>query len=288
MNIFKQVQEQYGGNTCETIIKIGEKIEVLYSELGKSYFEKNHDSGETEFSDIISQINTLISALAEFEESQKEKAIIQPEISPVVKVIEEFPAVIDISVTEEKLELEEVSEPEEIVEPLMGEVSEIDAVTAQAEALVTENDTANSDTYTPILTFDKPEISEAPVIEKPIISEVPSMVSSIIKEETQVEARICSACQFTLGEEDLFCMSCGKKYVEPEIIEPVVEEEVATKHACPTCKGEIDAEDIFCSNCGFDLRKLKEVPENTAKTCKSCSFELGDDDIFCMKCGTKV
>ena len=78
------------------------------------------------------------------------------------------------------------------------------------------------------------------------------------------ETLVCAKCHNTLPKDAKFCILCGARVEDDDIIE------------CPYCKSRIP-KGKFCMSCG---KLLEEV-------CPNCGETRNEGAKFCMSCGTK-
>ncbi|MCR4610375.1 MAG: zinc ribbon domain-containing protein [Lachnospiraceae bacterium] len=110
-----------------------------------------------------------------------------------------------------------------------------------------------------------------------------SMRLEEIKRETEeLEAlKTCPKCGNIVGEDELFCASCGERLVK---MTANVDENV-----CPQCGKPKKSDGAFCVFCGFRFNSQEpqkmEAPKE--RTCVKCGTKLPDDVVFCHVCGCK-
>lgn len=87
-----------------------------------------------------------------------------------------------------------------------------------------------------------------------------------------MKTKACTECKTSLSEDDVFCISCGKKYVEPT---------TTINKECIKCKNPIQEDQLFCSNCG---EKNESKPPRVY--CDKCGTEKQENANFCPSCGS--
>ena len=122
----------------------------------------------------------------------------------------------------------------------------------------------------------------------PIYHEEPSVQSAVSGAQPAAGTKVCGNCGSPLQENDVFCMSCGTKYVEPPKEELVYEdaafdgsEAEMNGKICPACGNIMKEGDVFCGNCGT------KYAEPVKRICPGCGRELKEDQVFCPMCGTR-
>lgn len=85
------------------------------------------------------------------------------------------------------------------------------------------------------------------------------------------KTKTCTNCNKSLAEDDVFCNSCGQKYLEPTI---------TNNEECSNCKNPIQEDQIFCSFCG-----IKNESKPQVVFCPKCGAEKKENAKFCSGCG---
>jgi Double zinc ribbon/zinc-ribbon domain len=105
----------------------------------------------------------------------------------------------------------------------------------------------------------------------------------------------CPNCGTEITGESHFCMECGFRVTEKEVVPALKQEPQAPAPSsppsnqrstsssvyCPMCGIENASQDSFCKMCGANL-KVKVLVK-----CDACGVELPKDDKYCPNCGTQ-
>ncbi len=129
------------------------------------------------------------------------------------------------------------------------------------------------------------------------IDQCKASLASIAKEKEELDSlKTCSKCGNIVGDDELFCASCGERIIR-------INSEVDGS-LCPQCgKPKKDGAE-FCVFCGFQYNKKRDSaeaidsnveklsgfppsPKPLRRVCIHCGTELANDVLFCHVCGTK-
>lgn len=135
--------------------------------------------------------------------------------------------------------------------------------------------------------------------EQEYIDQINVLFREILKYQKEIEeintSETCKVCGSRIAEGAAFCMSCGTKVGEDEVVDVEEDDEVAGK--CPACGAPVDDDCAFCMVCGKKLEDSAdehtdeeeyEEEEDYVRVCPTCGTEAEEDDMFCMICGTKL
>lgn len=252
------------------------KIEKLYADLGKAYFELHKNDTVNEFKVQINSINDSMAKIEDLQRSIKEaKGLIScPKCSKDMKKTDAFCTSCGYRVAP-------------VEEPKPAEVATSANKCTNCGAVVPEGSMFCTSCGTKVS-------APAPVVQTP---EVPAQAK-------------CTNCGAPVPEGSMFCTSCGTKVSAPapvaevEVPQVVVQElpkaEVPSAPKCTSCGAVVPKGSMFCTVCGTKVEAPKPVVEAPApeapkpvapvvskRFCTSCGKEVAPGAKFCIYCGNK-
>ena len=250
------------------------RIQNLYLEIGKKYFELHTDDSEAAFEAAVQGIKDANEKIADYNEQIKRlKGIVRCAVcGGEVPYGAPF-----CSSCGSKMINETTVAP--TAESNVPHCTNCGAVLAQGIAFCT-----NCGTPAPVVEVPAPVVeAPAPVVEAPApVVEAPAPV--VEAPAPVVEApvgRVCTNCGKPVAEGMAFCVNCGTKVEAPA---PVVEAPAAP--VCPTCGKPVAEGMAFCTGCGTRLGAPAPAP--AVRTCPTCGNVVADGMAFCTNCGTKM
>ena len=255
------------------------RIQALYLEIGKMYFELHADSYESALEAQVLGIKEANEKIEAYHEQIKRlKGIVRCAVcGGEVPYGAPF-----CSSCGSKMMNENTVAP--TAESNVRHCTNCGAVLADGIAFCT-----NCGTPAPVVEAPAPVVeAPAPVVEAPapVVVEAPAPVVEAPAPVVEAPAaHICTNCGNPVADGMAFCVNCGTKVTAPAPAPVAVE---APAPVCPNCGKPVAEGMAFCTNCGTRLGAPAPAPAPAVRTCPGCGNVVADGMAFCTNCGTKM
>lgn len=226
------------------------KIEKLYSELGKAYFELRKDEETDEFKVQITGIKDSMKKIEDYNKTIKEvKGLVPcPKCGKDMKKTDAF-------CTSCGYRVAPAEEPKPVVSSTASKCTNCGAVVPNGSMFCTSCGTKIT--------------QSAPAIQA-----------------TENAQPKCTNCGAVVPSGSLFCTSCGTKITQPATVQTPAEKPIPK---CTSCGAVVPSGSLFCTACGTKVvAEVPKAEVPATPKCTNCGAALTEGSLFCTACGTKV